>query len=388
MLSHLKERKYYEDLYDRQTVDEARRSIKYYENFYDDLRAKLPKDETVDKPGNAFVLNLFYMQAVGDELLRRYDNRDTEIAGWIARDEGRDSKVADARLIVEPQCQHCEKYGLRITDKTLLSRERNGNYDDPEIVLFTLHCSHCDKNSAYWEDGVVWEIKPTLCPKCRAKMNTKTAHTKQALVFKYSCLSCSHDYKEKMDLSTKEEALGPDFDKDRSHYCLNDKEFRTRLITMHRDFIQMAEFGKEWKEKEDNKHIYDAVKAMKKPRIAELVSLLQPVLDKDGYVEFSLDKPEIGKDVFVGFSCLDTNSDRSDSDSKKILRKLIKETLEVTNWRLMSEGISYRLGYLSGRVRAFEREEDLKQLASQSDKLMDIAKNVEKQKIEKKTPSD
>ncbi len=32
--------------------------------------------------------------------------------------------------------------------------------------------------------------------------------------------------------------------------------------------------------------------------------------------------------------------------------------MRETNWRLMSDGISYRLGYLNGRLRAYEGEED------------------------------
>ncbi len=35
----------------------------------------------------------------------------------------------------------------------------------------------------------------------------------------------------------------------------------------------------------------------------------------------------------------------------------------------MSDGIHYRLGYLNGRVRAYEREEDLKSLVIKDRKL-------------------
>ena len=119
---------------------------------------------------------------------------------------------------------------------------------------------------------------------------------------------------------------------------------------------------KEIKEKEDNKHIYDAVAELKKSKIAELTELLSPALEKAGYIEFSLDKPEIGKDVFVGFNCLDSKTEREDYDSRKTLKKLIDKTLANTNWRLMTDGISYRLGYLTGRLRAYEQEEDLLKL--------------------------
>lgn len=33
-----------------------------------------------------------------------------------------------------------------------------------------------------------------------------------------------------------------------------------------------------------------------------------------------------------------------------------------TNWRLMTDGISYRTGILTGRLRAYETEEDLLRL--------------------------
>lgn len=44
------------------------------------------------------------------------------------------------------------------------------------------------------------------------------------------------------------------------------------------------------------------------------------------------------------------------------IQKLIKKVLADTNWRLMSEGARYRLGMLEGRLRAYEREEDLLKL--------------------------
>ena len=138
---------------------------------------------------------------------------------------------------------------------------------------------------------------------------------------------------------------------------------------MKRDFEGMAQLGKEMQEKRDNKHIYDAVKDIKKPKIAELIPLLSGSLEKEGYIEFHLDKPEMGREAYVGFSCLDSKSDRKDYDSRKTLKKLVDSALEDTNWRLMSDGISYRLGYLNGRLRAYESEEDLKKLAMKSSNL-------------------
>jgi hypothetical protein len=114
-----------------------------------------------------------------------------------------------------------------------------------------LRCPHCKKNSAFWEDGTAWKVKPTLCPKCHAEMAHKTTRTKTAITLTYTCPSCSHSYKDKMDLRDKKEKPDPDFDKDRAHFCLHDKEFRDRLFKMKHDFEGLAQLGKEMKELAD-----------------------------------------------------------------------------------------------------------------------------------------
>lgn len=113
-------------------------------------------------------------------------------------------------------------------------------------------------------------------------------------------------------------------------------------------------------------HIYNAIKELSKPKIAELTPLLAKPLEDAGYIEFRLDKPEIGKDVVIGFSCLDNKTEREDYASRKDLQKLINKTLTNTNWRLMSDGVSCRLGYLNGKLRAYENEEDLLKLVSKN----------------------
>jgi hypothetical protein len=309
------------------------------------------------------------MQSVGDELIRRYKERDATIDQWMANDGAKDDQIAATRLIQEPYCRHCNKQGLRIVDKSLMHRKEKFDIGDPEEVLFTLKCPHCDKLSAFWEDGAAWKPKPTLCPKCNTEVKHTTTSTKKAITFTYTCPSCKHSYKDKIDLTEKTEKPDPDYEKDRIHYCLLDVEFRDKLIETQRGMDNLVRLGKEIKEKEDNKHIYDAVKDMKKPKIAELVPLLSPILEKAGYIEFHLDKPEMGRDVYVGFSCLDNKSGRDDYDSRKTLKKLVDSALSDTNWRLMNDGISYRLGYLNGRVKAYEGEDALKDLVIKSGKL-------------------
>ena len=63
--------------------------------------------------------------------------------------------------------------------------------------------------------------------------------------------------------------------------------------------------------------------------------------------------------MIINFTVQDNKTGREEYDSRMTLKKLIQKLLIETNWRLMSDGIDYRLGILSGRLRGYEREEDL-----------------------------
>ena len=364
MYTHLRTYDSYEDSYDRITVDSARQDMATFTTLYEDFFKIMP-DEPRKSIRATIHLNIIYMATVGYALIERYDNRNDAIRDMMARDRAKDEQVANARLTSEPLCQHCSKTGLRITNKLLTSR--SGSYKSQE-VLFMLKCSHCDTNSAYWEDGTPHERLTIYCPKCNSTMNEKTATTVKAVTTTYTCSSCGHSYKDKYDLTRKEEAVDPNFEVDRVRFCLQDEAVRDELRRAKQRFEEMARIGKEYMDKEDNKPVYDSIDKLVKLKIAEIVPLLQPVLEKAGYTELGLDKPEMGKDVLIGFNCLDTKSNRNDHDSTKTLKNLIKKQLETTNWRLTGDGVRYRLGYLNGRLRAYEREEDLKQLVMKSRK--------------------
>jgi hypothetical protein len=363
--THLKDRNFYEDIYDKHTVEDARRHTKSFNKMYENFLKKFI-DEDPESFRSKFHFNWIYMLLVGNDLVDRYDNKDKRLTEWMAEDEVKDHQIKEARLTTEPICVHCGKTGLRIIDKDL--HHKNG-IESPEMVLFMLKCPSCSKNSAYWEDGEELEHRKTYCSKCHAEMKDKAEKKPTALVTTYTCPNCGHSFIDKLDFTVKKEQADPQFEIDRQIYCLQDekllKEFRDAKYRLE----GMAKMGKEFKEKELNKHIYDAMKDLKKLKITELKDELRPVLEKAGFTEFSLDKPEIGRDVFIGFNCLDSNSARGDYDSQNTLKKLVKKALLDSNWRLMSEGISYRLGYLNGRLRAYEKEDDLKNLVMKTRKL-------------------
>ena len=66
--------------------------------------------------------------------------------------------------------------------------------------------------------------------------------------------------------------------------------------------------------------------------------------------------------IILNFTVRDMEEKREEYDSRKTLQKTIESVLEDKNWALASEGVSYRLGLLDGRIRGYESKEDLEQL--------------------------
>lgn len=376
MRTYLKDRKYYEDRYDDITVSVCRSQERICVDAFHEAKKNLKPLTGKDKDKDPELelrkaMNLHYYFMVEWTAGERWEKRDAEIQKMMATDETKDEQLANARLTSEPVCVHCGKTGLRILSKDLMHRGVHYKHDDPEEVLIMLECPACKKRSVYWEDGELWERLTTKCPKCRAVMQETTQRTGKVITTTYDCPDCKHTYKDKLDLNRPkraEEKPDSDYEKDKKRFCLSDEEGK-KYLEARRNWEGAQSMLEEMEERRDNKDVYDAVKDMKKPKIAELTPLLSEPLKKAGYVEFHLDKPEMGRDVYIGFSCLDSKSDREDYDSRKTLKKLVDSALEDTNWRLMSDGISYRLGYLNGRIRAYESEEDLKNLVVKNRKL-------------------
>jgi len=122
---------------------------------------------------------------------------------------------------------------------------------------------------------------------------------------------------------------------------------------------QFVQFVKSLEERDKNKELYDKLAEIKKLSVAGLLSFLKPLLEKEGYIKLDFSKPEIDRGVIVPFTVQDNKTDRVECDSGIQLQRVLKKNLEATNWRLMSEGVSYRLGILTGRLRGYESEEDL-----------------------------
>ena len=125
---------------------------------------------------------------------------------------------------------------------------------------------------------------------------------------------------------------------------------------------QLKRLVDSWEEKERNKKFYDELAKIKKLSIAEIEKLLMPILEKSGYKNLQFSKPEFRRGIKVEFTAQEAQTARQEYNSRIGLQNLIKQSLLRTNWKLMSDGVNYRLGFLQGCLIGIENEDDLKEL--------------------------
>lgn len=360
---HLKDYIYYSELYDRMTINEC----EHWENGRGTAIENPKTDEEIKQQQKflltqiAIDLGLWFCK--GDCYLKKEETIDK----WMARDREKDEKLENA---IEPKgmrCLYCSSPLSNCISRNFMT-DSKGN----EEVVFMFECDKCHKRRAYWENGNEWQLKPSLCPKCKNEMNS--AHTKKdnGVETVYSCQKCSYKETDFMDFNKKKDDVDPDFEMKRKKYCLTEEEGR-RYSSEKINVDQIVALSKKQKDEKENKKIFDDIGNIKILTIIELQNLLDPLIVKASYAKFEFEKPEIQKDVILGFSVQDTKSGRNDRESIYDLQRLLRATLKPTNWRLMSDGVSYRLGYLQGRLRGIEGEEKLRKLIEN-----DILKKIKK----------
>jgi len=197
-------------------------------------------------------------------------------------------------------------------------------------------------------------------------MKTKHKKEKDKITTFCNCPNCGHVYQDVLVLNKredeqKEKRARENFKKNKNKYCLSEEQGQEHSEYL-RSFLAFKNFIDEQKEKEKNKHIYDAIKNLNKLSVSQLKKTLSEAIEKNNYQNLLFSSPEIGKDVQIEFTCEDVKEERHEYDSRMQLKKIIIQALQNTNWTLMTTGINYRMGVLSGRLRGYDREEDLKSL--------------------------
>lgn len=365
-MQYLHDEQYYTDRYDLHTIEECLEIVKMFQNIYDkSLSSKELKDMSKhDKYSDATKLmywHLWIMQA------QQYKNKKETIRKWMEEDRIKQEKYDSVapRNIYCPAC----KSVMQVTE----TKHLEDYMDQPIRVMFLFRCTNCKKQEWVYDNGEVRVSKPDLCPKCSNELDVTDSRKGKVITTLYTCKQCGYSKKDILDLAKsdaehkkwedqqkkKEGENKKLLEKYRAAFCLTDEAGEKYLFD-----LEAMEFAKQVREEAKQKYdnsAYQAVSKLKKLTIVEIEKLLIEVLEKEKYIKLSIAPPEIGQFIFAPFTLQDADSSRRENISTSTLEKLIKRTLESTNWRLM-DGVSYRLGFLTGRLKGYEREDDLVKL--------------------------
>lgn len=288
----------------------------------------------------------------------RYSKKSETIFEWMEKDRRKDERLDSAKAPEHIRCPQCNQ----VMD--FESKDLYWGAEEPSRVLLLYRCQNCKKGKAIFDNGEEYEPRPMLCPKCNSEVKTTYKRQQDQIDTVYTCTNpkCSYRELDILDLSKKEEpVVDPNYEADKKRFLMTEKE-GSEYVHMEMQLKQFNEHLKEQEERSKQQDLYDKVAQMKKLTLVEVEKLLVEALEKENYIKLNLATPKIDKDIIVDFTAQDAKTGRKEYESSNRLKKLIQKTLVDTNWRLMSYGISYRLGILSGSLRGYEREEDLVRL--------------------------
>lgn len=376
-MDYLHPQSFYNDQYDLHTIEEC---LDYYnglrDRFLKERKTTFSKysDEKFNQQAN-MCINLAINSIKGE----RYRNKASTIQEWMERDRSVQERYDAAKPPSGVTCKVCHG-PVRMTMKDLLD-----SYDPNARVTFMFECTKCHKRQSLYEDGSEWIYDPPKCPKCKSSLKSSMIRKNDVLTTKYKCSKCSYTKTDVDDFKKSNEEFEAKKAQDkklldtyRNDFVLDDEKGKEYIELMEKEKV-----GKEVFEEERRKfagEVYQRSLQLRKITIAELEKRLSPLLEKELFMKFSLEKPEIGQFVIVPFSLQDGNSSRKAYESSSLVEKMLKKALEDTNWRLMSDGVRYRLGYLSGSLKGYEQEEDMLSLAGKKKEQKQLVESEARRK--------
>jgi len=360
-MDYLKDRRYYIDRYDLGTIEEY---LKWYwdmkDSFYKHRNNKEFKkytdEEFEEEVGK--VLHRF-MLVIKTE---RFQSKQKTIEKWMEDDRILQEKQDNTPAPKGITCPICGK------EMKLMMKDLHDTYGKEPKMWFMFECKKCNKRRAINEDGSEWKHEKPKCPKCKGILKIENKYEGDITTFIEECPKCGYksvdvsDHKKwKQEQEAKEKKDKMLLEKYRDEFCLNEEKGKEMI-----ELMEVLSFAHEVHQFEASKYddpAFEKSMSINKIGIAELEKLLIEVLEKEKYIKFSTDKPEIDRYVIVPFSLQDSDGSRSKRDNLRDLEKLISKTLEGTNWRLLSNSLMSRLGFISGRLKGYEQKEDLLEIS-------------------------
>ncbi|HSW88911.1 MAG TPA: hypothetical protein VLG12_07145 [Candidatus Saccharimonadales bacterium] len=359
-MQYLQEYQHYVDRYDLHTIEEC---LDIYKSIQKGIEEKDVVEQFKKYTKKQFtkelqkVLNMYLYTLKGE----RFVKKAKIIQEWMDRDRKEQEKLDNAVPPLGIVCKSCK------SPTTVFNKDLMDSYGNSSQVLFMFKCTKCKKNQAFYENGKEWQYDPPTCPECNSSLKSEHKDVDEVMTTTYSCSKCPYtkedvyDFKKsRMEREEREKKEKELLAKYREECCFSEKQGEEYI-----EFREASEVGKEVYEEELHKYddtVYDQSLDVKKLSIVELEKLLIEVLEKEKYIKLIFDRPEMTREVIVPFTVQDADSSRDEKTSTTHLQKILQNTLEKTNWRIMNDGIHYRLGYVYGKLKGYEGKDALIEL--------------------------
>lgn len=346
MEKYRKPDQYYIDRYDRMTIEELK-----------GIEAKESAElASVSDPQERWKIEITHSLDFGSFKNRAIANarsRESTIRKWMEEDEHQDRLVTQHPQPTSVICTTCRgdmRFCLHFFDVRGI----------PLLFVFECPRGHAPRKAIY-PDGREYVFPRPTCKHCGHEATVESYKKNNILYTTTTCSMCGRMEKDEMDLNVKPKPELPITEEDRRKYCLS--FFNAR--TFYEDLESLAGLFDSIEEEKKGQllnELYE-VEKIEKLTIPALETRLQKAIKTAGFIKLSFDRPEMKTWTVVPFNFQDP-TDRDDKKSIKVATANIQENLHPTNWRLIGS-IDYRLGYLSGKLKAYERDEDLIKLGKE-----------------------
>jgi hypothetical protein len=379
-MQYLEDQQQYEDRYDLTTIEMCLDRIEIIKSAAAEIKdarelQHLSREEKEDQ------MNMLANRYLMDVILKRYKGRGQTIAEWMDKDR-RKQELQDNTL--PPNNVACDKCGKAMHDTTHHLHSDLGNNDR---VLFFFECDACNLRKAVFENGEKWIYKPTPCEKCGSDLKYDLRDEGKYEIWETICSSCSFREVTKTDREKRrkedEQKAKREAEllaKYRRKFCLKKKEAEKYLSAFEE--LAFANDVYEYELQQLDIPEYEQTHNLQKLSAVEVEDLLNKSLEKEGFERLSMKGPEIERYVEIDFSVQDLNKSRNQKESELTLDDLLKKTLELTNWRVRDR-VSYRLGFLTGRLRGYERDEDILEFLTKHKSKPQSKIELDQEKLEK-----
>lgn len=357
----------YAESFDRATVKQCRD----HEEMFRKMAREVPADDP-ERDGKIDAIQRCRNVCIWHTTGERAEAKIAYVRDMENRDERRERLLESTVPRTDVTCSKCF-FRMEFLTKDLFT-----NIDDRDRVLIMYECPNkCLPRRAFYDDGEEFVSKDSSCTKCGKPVTRSTDRSSGHFVVVSTCGMCGHVESEDFDApigAREDDVADANYERDRAEYCLDEKGLDT-YREGKRNVDGLRRLVDEWKARDADTETNERMASLRKLRAIELKELATKSLEQVGMTNVTLSDPVQGAGLRIKISMLDSDPKRSDKESEKAVRNTLDQALLDTNWRLVKTSLSSTLGALSGELRGYVSDEEIRKLIEQENKANESRKS-------------